>query len=122
MANFIEKLGLEFLTETEEQVISLTNFIAQNGKPIIGYSGFPYINHHFGDAQFILRTEIDPEQKHFEIIGMDTHSSGNCVWDVRLTGMNVTRKDADALERRCVVERTDGGSLTVVNIVNAVNA
>ncbi|MBR4304579.1 MAG: nuclear transport factor 2 family protein [Clostridia bacterium] len=120
MANFIENLGLDFLTETEDQIANLWSFIAQNGKGITGYYGSPYLNYHFGDAQFILRTVINHDTQHIEVSGMDTHSSGICVWDVRISGMNITRTDADIMERRCVVHRAnDGGGMAVVNIVNA---
>lgn len=120
MANFIEKLGLDFLVEDEEQVRALWGYIAQEGKAIVGYYGFPYLNQHFGDAQLILRTIRNDEEKRIEVVGMDTHSSGNCVWEVRLSGMNISRKEADVMERRCVAHRkNDGGGMAVINIVNA---
>ena len=120
MANFMEHLGLDFLVETEDQVRGLWGYIAQEGKAITGYYGFPYLNQHFGDAQLILRTIRNDEEKRIEVVGMDTHSSGNCVWEVFLSDMNITRKDADVMERRCVVKRkSDGGGMAVVNIVNA---
>ncbi|MDY4748913.1 MAG: hypothetical protein SO251_09095 [Candidatus Fimisoma sp.] len=120
MANFMEHLGLDFLVETEDQVRGLWGYIAQEGKAITGYYGFPYLNQHFGDAQLILRTIRNDEEKHIEVVGMDTHSSGNCVWEVYLSDMNIARKDADIMERRCVVKRgSDGGGMAVVNIVNA---
>ncbi len=120
MSNFIECLGLGFLTETEEQVRKLWRYIAQEGEEIYGYYGLPYLNCHFGDAQLILRTLRNDGEKKIEIVGMDTHSSGNCVWDVRICGMNIPRKGADIMERRCVVLRSDdGGGMAVINIVNA---
>jgi hypothetical protein len=120
MANFIEHLGLDFLMETEEDAYGLWTYIAQNGNGIAGYYGSPYINAHFGDAQLILRTDVSREKKSINLIGMDTHSSGPCVWSVLLSGMNIARKDADKLERRCVIRRkSDGGGMAVVNIVNA---
>ena len=120
MANFMEHLGLDFLVETEDQVRGLWGYIAQEGKAITGYYGYPYLNQHFGDAQLILRTIRNDEEKRIEVVGMDTHSSGNCVWEVYLSDMNITRKDADVMERRCVVKRkSDGGGMAVVNIVNA---
>lgn len=120
MADFMEHLGLGFLVETEEQVRSLWGYIAQEGKAIIGYYGFPYLNQHFGNAQLILRAIRNDEEKRFELVGMDTHSSGDCIWEVRLSDMNIARKDADVMERRCIVKKkSDGGGMAVVNIVNA---
>lgn len=120
MANFMEHLGLDFLVETEDQVRGLWGYIAQEGKAIIGYYGYPYLNQHFGNAQLILRTIRNDEEKCIKVVGMDTHSSGKCVWEVYLSDMNITRKDADVMERRCVVKRkSDGGGMAVINIVNA---
>lgn len=119
MANFIENLGLEFLTETEEDRAALLGVVAQSGKAIIGYYGYPYINRHFGDAQFIVRTWINEEMKNIEIIGMDTHCSGNCVWEARLFD-TIDMKDSDPTERRVILLRKDDGSgMVVANIVNA---
>ena len=120
MANFIEKLGLSFLAETEEQVQGLMGYIVENGKSIVGYYGHPYLNHHFGDAQFILRVVRNEETKQFEVSGMDTHSAGRCVWDLRISQANIQRKDADILEHRCLVcRKDDDGGMAVVNVVNA---
>ena len=119
MADFMELYGLDHLVETEAKVQGLWRYIAQEGKAITGYYGFPYLNQHFGNVQLILRT-IRNDEKQLEVVGMDTHSSGPCVWDVYLSDMNIVRKDADVMERRCVVMRkSDGGGMAVVNIVNA---
>lgn len=111
-------LGLGFLTETEEEVRSLWGYMAKHGTAVTGYYGSPYVNQHFGDAQLILRT-IRQEQC-LEVVGMDTHAAGSCVWEGRISGMRIARRDADRMERRCVIHReSDGGGLAVVNIVNA---
>lgn len=122
MANMIENLGLEFMTETEEQTMQLMRFISSEGKPIIGYYGYPYINQHFGDAQLILRTQRNDKEKRFEVMGMDTHGAGKCVWEVRISDVSTDyhKENEDVLERRCIVNRqADGSGMAVVNIINA---
>ena len=120
MANYIEHLGLGFLTETEDEVRTLWRYIAQEGEGICGYYGLPYFNCYFGDAQLILRT-LPNDEGNIEIVGMDTHSSGHCVWDVRICGSDIACKGADITERRCVVRRADdGGGIAVINIVKTV--
>lgn len=120
MANYLSNLGIDFLTETEAQTEALFRYIVKEGKSIVGYSGSPYINHHFGDVQMILRLHRNDQEKHLEFSGFDTHASGKCVWDVRITGMDMTDKDADFLQHRIVVNRKeDHGGLAVVNVVNA---
>lgn len=37
MANYIENLGLEFLTDTVDAVIKLMRIVTQEGEPILGY-------------------------------------------------------------------------------------
>lgn len=120
MANQLEHLGLGFLAESKKQVRALYSYIVEKGEPINGYYGIPYLNLHFGDAQLILRTHRDDKDRCLEVAGLDTHVAGSCVWDVRFSGVNIARKDADPLSRRCAVQRvSDGGGLAVVTIVNA---
>ena len=120
MSNFIENLGLEFLLETEDDVDKLMCIVAREGTPIIGYYGAPYLNLHFGDAQFIARTEIDQELRCIQITGLDTHSSGSCIWKSRVSGIAISPKDAENTQRKCILKRMeDGSGMAVVNIVNA---
>lgn len=120
MANYLKHLGLESLVETEEDTVALMQYIAKKGHPIVGYYGLPYLNHHFGEAQFILRTARSEEVNGLEIVGMDVHVSGNAIWEVRISGMDINREDADVTEQRCVVQNKDDGSgMVVVNLVNA---
>jgi len=120
MADYLEKLGMDFFRESEESVRSLIGYVISEGKAIVGYYGYPYINCHFKDAQMIARTKRDDEAKRIEFLGMDTHSAGNCVWEVQIGAMDIDRKDKDVLERRCAVRRReDHGGIAVVNIVNA---
>lgn len=118
--NMIECLGLECLTEKEENVIALLNAICSEGKAIVGYYGYPYFNREYGLAQFIVRTELNEKDKCIEFTGLDTHLSGITVWDVLLSGLEFQPKDADCLSRRVAVKRvSDGGGLAIVNLVNA---
>lgn len=120
MPNFIENLGLGFLTETENSAANFMALTAQEGENIIGYYVCPYINKYYGDAQFILRTNLDTAEKMIEIVGMDTHCDGQCVWETRLLGLTTIAKDLDKTERQVVLRRKDDGSgVAVVNIVNA---
>lgn len=121
MANFIENFGLDFLTKTEDDTAKLISVLAQEGKAILGYYGFPYLNKRYGDAQFIVRTRLDHEKKQPEVTGLDTHSSGRCIWNARLAAAaDVTPKNADVTERRCILARQeDGNGMAIVNIVNA---
>ena len=120
MPLFLNCQGLDVFEENEETLDNLCLFVAQNGNPIIGYYGLPYFNYHFGDAQLIVRVEQSDDRKKLEIVGLDNHAAGEAIWKVRLSGVNMNRKDADALMRRVVVTRADGtGGMAIVNLVNA---
>jgi hypothetical protein len=120
MATFLKNLGLGFFVENEEDIVRLFTFVAQEGTPIVGYGNTIYMNHHFGDAQLIGRDVVNDADKQIEIVGLDTHSRGSCVRDVRLSEIDITPKDADAAQRYCVLKRAEDGSRTVpVQIVNA---
>lgn len=124
MPIYLENLNMEFFRESEDRYNSLIGIAASEGKGIYGYYGFPYLNKHLGSIQIVLRTGYrEPseefEGKCFQVEGMDTHTSGRSVWEVRIHGMNIGRKDADLLEKRIAVTRMDGGGIAVVNLVNA---
>lgn len=120
MANNAKHLGLDFFVEDEETVGAFCMKIAQDGTGIPGYYGIPYMNLHIGSAQFIVRMAYNNRENVFNIVGLDTHCSGSCIWDVCVTGANIARKDAGMLERRCLVTNKHGDEgLAVVNIVNA---
>lgn len=117
--NRMECLGLDFLREEEETLINFMKAICEEGKAIVGYYGYPYLNREYGHPQFIVRTELDNVEKHLLVTGMDTHLSGVAVWDTVLSGMDLQPRDADLLTRRVVVNReSDGGGMAVVNLVN----
>lgn len=119
MPLFLENFDLEFLRESEETFAGLLRDVAQNGKAIVGYHA-PYINLHYGDVQMILRTKISEEKHSLEILDVDSHASGNAVWEARLSDIEINRKAADLLERRVVIKRVDGsGGMAVVSLVNA---
>lgn len=119
MAFCIESMGLDFLTETEEVTRGLIGGVIQEGQALVGYYGHPYFHKDFGDAEVIVRTIRKDAEKNLEVTGMDTHAGGNCVWDVCLSDINVSRREADALERRCAVRKSDGSGMAIVNIVHA---
>ena len=119
MANFIENFGLGDLTLTEEDTIKFLGYIAKQGKLLVGYKG-TYINHNLGNAQFILRTALNEEENRFEVIGVDTHSTGKCIWECRIFGDDPTPSSFGPLQRRCLLVPQDSREgMTIINIVNS---
>ena len=121
MPMFLENFNLYdyFLGEGEQSYQQLCEVVVSLGTQIKGYYDMPYFNHHFGKVQVIVRAELDEEEHKIIIHGTDTHARGRAIWEVRLSGINICRPDADMLERRVCVKKTDGTGLAVVNLVNA---
>lgn len=124
MPVYLENLNLDFLSESEEKYKPLIGISLKEGAPIVGYYGLPYINKHFGNAQIILRTDHNDKKdegnvRHVSVVGLDTHSSGNAIWEARVMGIDIDKKEHDVLQKRVAVTCLDGSGMAVVNIVNA---
>lgn len=120
MAQFFENLGMRFMLDDEETMMGMVGYAVENGNAIMGYYGLPYINYHYGSAQMVIRTELDKENEKIEITGVDSHISGNAVWKMRCMGMNITPKEADRTEKRCMFsDPKDGSGMLIVNLVNS---
>lgn len=119
MAWFLENYGLQEFDKTEEDTRNFLSYLLHDGKAIKGYSDVHYINKHLGNAQFIIPLISNKDGDKYEIIGMDSHSSGNCVWDM-LIQSDITPKDASLGDRRLLLNNASNGKgLIVSNIVNA---
>lgn len=94
MGFFIENMGLDFLTETDEDVDALIRTVIADGEAITGYYGNTYFNKHFGNCQLVLDTELTAEHKGVNVTAFHTHCDGSTVWEVRLNGMDLTPKGA----------------------------
>ena len=134
MAQCFENFNLGFLGEDEENYVVLMAGVSIEGAKIVGYYGLPYYNRHFGQVQMVVKTEPFEDELAIEEIekvenkkinrattfaGLDTHASGNAIWDVVMDGFNIDREDRCLLDKRVVVKRPDGQGVAVVNLINA---
>jgi len=116
MANYIENLGLEPFTETEQTTANLINKIVTEGEHIIGYDNLLFANYHFGSAQFIAPIKLNEESKSLEVKGLDTHAAGRYVWKARVNEINLdTNKD---YSKRIAISDINNEGFAVVNVVN----
>lgn len=119
MPNMLENLGLEFFNEDENTMMGLLGYLVENGKAITGYYGYPTFHNIMGDIDMYVRTEKDTSGK-LGVCGLDTHCVGNCVWEMKNTGIDITCKDASPTERTFVFKRaSDDGGMIPVHIINA---
>ena len=115
---YIENLGLEFLAETDDDITALAGAVCSEGKLIQGYYDTPYVNHEFGDSQFIARTTRTGE-KSLALNGLDIHVVGSTVWTFAISH-ETSNSDDDPLSRRVVAHKLDDGTgLCVIDLVNA---
>lgn len=119
MANFSNYFGFCFTEKNKHLLEDFIKMIAINGKHIYGYHGHPYSNFYFEDAKFVLRMLVDKEKGELGTLGTDNQTTGNSIWNVKVSIMDVNPKDADILQKRCAVTKIDGNGLAIVNIINA---
>lgn len=114
MPLFLENYGLEAFGEDEQALTNLVMTVAQNGVPIVGYYGIPYLNLHLGDVQMIDR--VEKREDGWEIVDIDSHIAGPCVWTLRVIDeMN----GKDRLSKKLMVRSEDENGLVVLHVVNA---
>ena len=120
MPCYLENFGLDFLLESEDSLRGIMGYTAQNGKIIKGYYGMPYILKDYGTPEMSVRVISNQDTGKQVIVGMDAHAGGSCIWEARVSQININRNDADLLQKRIVIKREDGsGGMAVVNLVNA---
>lgn len=120
MPAYLENLGLDFIAEEEASLMGILSYAASKGEVVKGYSGNAYINHHFGSAQFVLRTSFNEAEERFEINGFDVHSRGICDWKVRIFDDLSVDNIEDTLQKKCIVSNSRNGSgMAIMNFINA---
>ena len=117
---YIENLGLQFLTDTEEHAMSLCSAVCAQGKAIVGYYDRPYLNHEFGWPQFIVRTGPTEDGQKIEVTGMDVHLSGVTQWKFGIRHATSSVENNDPLTRKVMAYKTeDGSGAAMIHLVNA---
>jgi hypothetical protein len=123
MAMFLENVGLGFLDDDDNEnlgaISGIIGEVAQRGTPIVGYSGSIYFHKKFGATEIYAGAVVNPDEKEIQLHSFYTQVSGKCVWKCRISSADVQPLDASLLDRRCMIERTDGGGMTIINIVCA---
>ncbi len=119
MPIFYDNLGFKEIINDEKVAGGIFARAFLEGKPVMGYYGCPYMNDHYGDAQFIVRTRVHKDENSIEAVGLDTHADSNSIWKVRLSEISLSDPTDDFLSRRCAVTRENGEGMTIINIVNA---
>lgn len=120
MALFLENLSLDLVAQTEKEFMGLIAYIAEKGNGIVGYTGNPYINYHYGGAQLVLTTKMNEEEKKLEVVGLDTHADSTSVWTVAISGvLSPDEGKVESAKRLLVRCNQDGMGMVVINVVNA---
>ena len=116
MANMFENLDLNKIIDDDETMNGLLGMIITEGKFINGYYDAPYIWKSFKGAEISAR--LAREGDDYAVVGIDTHCSGNKVWDVNVHS-DITNDDADPGVRKILVTNSENHGLAVVNLINA---
>lgn len=101
MLVFLENYNLDWVEEQEDDLLmGLLGMTIKEGTQVNGYSEYPSFYYKFGKAEIHVRTTKNDEQENgVRLDRWDTHASGNCVWDLLCTGMDITPDDATETER-----------------------
>lgn len=116
MANMFENLDLGEIIDDDDMMRGLLGMIVSEGKLIKGYYNAPYIWKTFKCAEISAR--LAWEEDKYAITGIDTHCSGNKVWDVNVQS-DITNTNSEPGERKVLVTNSEKHGLAVVNLVNA---
>jgi len=119
MGTFFDNFNLGQLMENEDALEYLASTSLENGNEITGYYDCEYINHHFGDAQMVFCTRKVHNDKKLKIDRWLIHSSGNCVWDVKVSELLAFRKSEYPGEKIIGISNLKSEDFAVVDVVNA---
>lgn len=115
MALKLDSFGLAELAAKPEDAFRLAALAMAEGQHIPGYGG-DYYRLRIGDAQAVVRTRGNPETGEEELLGMDAHAAGGCVWECRVV-RDVTPGGAPPLSRRVLVRCGDSEDTAVVDLL-----
>ena len=117
MGNYLAALNLDYLTEDEDVIKGILAHVLQNGKPISGYYGLPYLNLHFGQTQFVARITRDRETDGLTFSGFDTHADSPCAWKLRIID-KISADEDDPTRVKLLVKGMDGKGILPVDVIN----
>ena len=101
MAAYFESFGLRELAAAPEDAFRLASLAMAEGQRIPGYGG-DYFRMYLGDAQVFVRTAREDGED--QLLGMDTHAAGDCLWDC-IVEKDVTPPEADPAGSWCGARR-----------------
>lgn len=122
MPVFLENYNLDWVNEQEDDLLAgLLGMTIKEGTQVNGYSEYPSFYYKFGKAEIHVQTTKNDEQENgVKLDRWDTHASGNCVWDLLCTGMDITPDDGTKTERVMLFRNydVDRGSFIPIHVLN----
>lgn len=114
MPNMLENFGIDFFYEKEESMMGLLGWALSEGKVVTGYHGLPYVYKSAGDIDFWLTSEKNEEGK-FEFDRVHSHCAGQTVWELTLSGINITPEGQSNQDKlvMAIPNTGDGGFLPI---------
>ena len=115
MAFRLDSFGLTELAAKPEDAFRLAGLAMAEGQRIPGYGG-DFYRFRMGDAAAVIRTKGEAATGEEELLGMDTHAVGACIWECRVV-RDLTPAEADPMSRRLLVRCGDGADRAVVDVL-----
>lgn len=101
MAARFDCFSLTDMVAKPEDTIRLCSLTMADGQRVRGYRG-DYFRMPMGDAMTVVRMMPDMETGDEQLLGIDTHVRGKCVWDCWVV-RDLTPEGADEMSRRLLV-------------------
>ena len=118
MPNMLENYGLDFLWESDETMTNFIAYLVKHAKVVPGYCAAPYLYMPMGAVEFWLRTQLQ-ENGVLEVIGIDTHCGGRCVWKLASTDLVLQESNTEPMRRLMIFDRgKDEGGIVPVEVIN----
>ncbi len=117
MGNYLNTLGLGFVTEEEDTMMGFIGHVLNKGKAVHNYYDLPYINEHFGSTQIVCRVGHTPEGG-LQFTGFDSHADSLCVWKMRVECRMKNKDEDDPTRVKLLVKDMNGGNMVAVDVVN----
>ena len=118
MSNMLENYGLDFLWESDETMTNFIAYLVKHAKVVPGYCAAPYLYMPMGAVEFWIRTQLQ-ENGVLEVIGIDTHCGGRCVWKLASTDLVLQESNTEPMRRLMIFDRgKDEGGIVPVEVIN----
>lgn len=114
-----ESIGLEQMYDHKDIVLNWVGHASENGRVLMGYSGNFYLHTKYGNVEIYTHNDIKDDEEKVVINGFDAHVSGQCVWNIKPSGIDISDDSEEGFTKVLGVNSLDDRAFTIMHIINA---